>query len=547
VTFETNGGTAASSVTVRADNAAVTLPSTTRTGYAFDGWFNNAGLSGSALTSPYTAAASITLYAKWTALYTVTFNSNGGSSVDPVTVRSGASVSKPANPTRANYRFDGWLLPGGSAASFPYAPTANITLTAAWTFQYTVTLDNNNSTSLITQIVTQGESLALPTYPTKSSYVFMGWYESPNIGSSKTNVLPVMFPWVPTGTIAAITLYARWVPSSTFSSTTTRDNYDYHERIMTNSLFSSNIKFLDIAMLGAHDAFTHNLSSDSAWDSLDPNYPSSFERWLANSRVSALSKAQTSDAYTMAKYGARLFDVRLTRYNNSWYTAHGKISNTYASYITDTLKFMEEHPREVIVFDIQRILYGGVSADDVFTLMANTKYNGKSLLDYINYDTSVKTLSQLTYGDLVGDGNAGFVMFVPTDASISAANAKKIYRHQTQVRAVWHNTDETSNLVNGIEAEYNTLLNTTTYNGYLRVNQAQLTPQYSSISDIMNILSESLVGMSHDACNVIITRTNFLNGNWFKVMPVMWVDDATYTNISVSVIPVIYTANLRLR
>ena len=40
--------------------------------------------------------------------YTVTFNSNGGSSLQSITVPSGNTVTKPANPSKYGCTFGGW-------------------------------------------------------------------------------------------------------------------------------------------------------------------------------------------------------------------------------------------------------------------------------------------------------------------------------------------------------------------------------------------------------------------------------------------------------
>lgn len=65
--------------------------------------------------------------------YTVTFNSNGGSSVSPIEQASaGASIAKPSDPTRASYEFDGWYTTAGEKISWSYTPTADITLYARW-------------------------------------------------------------------------------------------------------------------------------------------------------------------------------------------------------------------------------------------------------------------------------------------------------------------------------------------------------------------------------------------------------------------------------
>ena len=81
--------------------------------------------------------STLTLYAQYekdAVLYTVTFNSNGGSAVSPVTqVSEGASISMPAAPTKADNTFQGWQIGGNTyAAGASYTPTENITAYALW-------------------------------------------------------------------------------------------------------------------------------------------------------------------------------------------------------------------------------------------------------------------------------------------------------------------------------------------------------------------------------------------------------------------------------
>lgn len=63
--------------------------------------------------------------------YTVTFDSDGGSSVSKQTVVSGKTATKPSNPTRSGYTFKGWYL-NGAEYNFSSKVTKNITLTAKW-------------------------------------------------------------------------------------------------------------------------------------------------------------------------------------------------------------------------------------------------------------------------------------------------------------------------------------------------------------------------------------------------------------------------------
>ena len=67
-------------------------------------------------------------------IFTITFNSNGGSAVSEVKVRDGALANKPANPTKSGYAFDGWYKDADLTQPFDWnSPvTGNITLYAKW-------------------------------------------------------------------------------------------------------------------------------------------------------------------------------------------------------------------------------------------------------------------------------------------------------------------------------------------------------------------------------------------------------------------------------
>ena len=114
---------------------------TTKDGYTFLGWY-----SGDEKFNFNTKITkNITLTAKWEKVkeetntpdtpqqttYTVTFNSNGGSAVNSTKVVENGKVSKPKDPTRANYTFLGWYL-GETKFDFNTKITKSITLTAKW-------------------------------------------------------------------------------------------------------------------------------------------------------------------------------------------------------------------------------------------------------------------------------------------------------------------------------------------------------------------------------------------------------------------------------
>lgn len=107
LTFDGNSGeTSESSRTVQYGSQYGGLPTATRTGYIFQGWYT-AKDNGSQVSSSTTmGAANTTVYAHWTIrTYTVTFDSNGGSSVAAQKVKYGSRVTEPANPARKGYTF----------------------------------------------------------------------------------------------------------------------------------------------------------------------------------------------------------------------------------------------------------------------------------------------------------------------------------------------------------------------------------------------------------------------------------------------------------
>jgi len=140
VTFISNGGSSVSSKTVES-GYSVYLPTPTRNGYTFDGWYSSnsgGGYYGDG-GDYYTVYSNVTMYARWTAvssnIYTITFNAQGGS-VSPTTMSgvSGAQITLPV-PTRNNYTFNGWYSSssGGTKYDSPYTITSSLTMYAQWT------------------------------------------------------------------------------------------------------------------------------------------------------------------------------------------------------------------------------------------------------------------------------------------------------------------------------------------------------------------------------------------------------------------------------
>ena len=123
--------------------------------------------------------------------YTVTFK-DGESTLSTATVNSGEKVTKPADPTKTGYTFNGWYADATFTAAFDFDQpiTANTTIYAKFTDNsvtppgpttYTVTFKDGEST-LSTATVNSGEKVAKPADPTKTGYTFNGWYADATFG-----------------------------------------------------------------------------------------------------------------------------------------------------------------------------------------------------------------------------------------------------------------------------------------------------------------------------------------------------------------------------
>ena len=129
-------------VQVKAENyksgSQVNFPSYSpeKAGYKFSGWYFDRNLSEKVEDNYTIGNENVNFYAKYTPkTYTVTFDSKGGSSVNPQNVNHGAKANEPSVPTREGYEFQGWYTSEDATASvydFDTAVTQDITLYAKW-------------------------------------------------------------------------------------------------------------------------------------------------------------------------------------------------------------------------------------------------------------------------------------------------------------------------------------------------------------------------------------------------------------------------------
>ena len=182
ISFDTNGAAPIQSISIEAGDA-LELPSPTREGYTFGGWYLDDELERSA-NFLVLSNQDRTLYASWLPnLYTVTFDSNGGSEVEDVVNTFDSIFLPPEQPILEGYDFAGWFTDDETFLepfTFSTHPL-DTNLFAKWTPTiYDITYNVNGGVLAVgsTLSYTVEDDLVVFNDPTRTGYTFDGWYDN---------------------------------------------------------------------------------------------------------------------------------------------------------------------------------------------------------------------------------------------------------------------------------------------------------------------------------------------------------------------------------
>ena len=209
ITYDVNGGECDTVTQEVIYDDDYTVPTPTRTGYTFGGWYNG---DIEYVGGIWTELADITLVAKWdiieyTISYTMNDGTNASSNPTSYTVEDSFTLQ---SPTRTGYIFLGWTFEGQVTPTQNVtisANTGNLAYTANWQADsYTITYDvNGGECDTLTDNVIFDEDYTVPT-PTRTGYTFGGWYNG--------DIEYVGGTWQ---TASDITLVAKWTPRTDIS------------------------------------------------------------------------------------------------------------------------------------------------------------------------------------------------------------------------------------------------------------------------------------------------------------------------------------------
>ena len=203
VSFDTSGGTELQSIDVEYGEQIVKPVDPVKKGYTFKGWYSD-----NSFTVLYDFSSpvknNITLYALFEKKsYNVMFDTNGGSSVDDITVLYDETIPIPVSPTKDGYTFVGWITENSEDYVFGKMPSHDVNLFAKWEANtYDIIFDTNGGTPVSKISKKCGEAVSAPTKPTKNGYTFAGWYSDSSLENLYT------FTIMPSHDV---NLFAKWV------------------------------------------------------------------------------------------------------------------------------------------------------------------------------------------------------------------------------------------------------------------------------------------------------------------------------------------------
>ena len=344
ISYNSNGGTGsmASDVVKTGGTATIKANEFTKKGYTFAGWttksdgtddgYNWTGWSGTwnYVDGQYGIAnKTLKLYARWTPKsYTISYNSNGGTgTMASDTVSTGSKATIKSNTfTKTGYKFVGWTTKSdGTDDGYGWNPgwsgtwnydngqygIANdkLVLYARWDNHYTITYNDNGGSgcSSSSKTVTYGSTYGNLCTPTRSGYIFAGWYSSNYANAPWTYYYD---KYKNDSTVASIGrndkvgLYNNYLTNSTrkFSRYTSSDTYSVNGN---QTLVAGWLKF----NYKREDA---KYCSDGYFDTIGDAYNGCY-----GSTITILNDVTESSAYTFKNYASAIIGYSVTINLNS--------------------------------------------------------------------------------------------------------------------------------------------------------------------------------------------------------------------------------------
>ncbi len=298
-------------------------------------------------------------------------------------------------------------------------------------------------------------------------------------------------------------------------------------------------KITDIAMFGAHDACTNEISKNSQI-SFSPTgaLKNPIVRTVGKEVSARYAKAQSARTCDLLKSGVRMLDIRASHEKGDWWTTHSMISGKLADPLKDTINFLIDNPGEFVVFHIGLCVseIKGEGAIDLakYISTVTVERDGRSynLYDFVNYDAEHENLSDLTYNKVTANGSKGGVYISMADkvnaiASDEVCPTKGVkYKRLIQngtVAEEWLDAQTTEEIMNGMTSACER--NFSRYPNRFRMCQYQTSPNANEIAWNGVFKGGSLLKNAEGHNARVIDDIRFDEN--MKTNPICWFDNVT--------------------
>lgn len=322
----------------------LTLPSVSKLGYTFEGWYLYDGTYDTLVTETYDLSQvetnTLSLIAKWKYItFEYTFNTHGGTQLSDMTVGYLQSIFTFGETSKEGYTFEGWYLDENYTQAYAIGEGkiySDQEFHAKWLpVIYTMTFDTHGGSNVAPiQRTVEMSSIQRPTDPTKEGYTFMGWYLDEELTESYIFDLPIN---------SDVTLHAKWEEIPTTNPLT--DEISYYSTLYGNT--NGNLNNLGLTVYN-QTLNVHYISIGSTVHVFDPetNITTSLFYLTSGGRATYLN-LKGDHLYFIDSSNGYVMDYNITSDSFNTVSTEEAIylsqTQTWASYLYNTVMYEEDY------------------------------------------------------------------------------------------------------------------------------------------------------------------------------------------------------------